>query len=296
MPINPESSPHRVAFVTGGASGIGAATARLLKTGGWQLALMDVDAELLHRTAAEIGDGTLALIGDVSSSADCEAAVAQTVQRFGGLDLAWANAGVGTFGPLREAPKADWVRTIEINVFGTLYTARAALPYLIARRGQLAVSASAASFGHSPGMSAYAASKAAVEAMCNAWRIELAHHGVAVTAIHPLWIATPLVQRGAQSKAFGRLRRAMIGPLSRDTPLEDAARLIADGLQRRARRVFVPGWVRAMFWMRAVLHTPPLERDLLAAAPDIERLFLDDLQRFGPEAFGASAPRPGAGA
>jgi len=291
--MNAESSPNRVAFVTGGASGIGAATARLLNTCGWQLALMDVDAELLQRTATEIGSGTLALTGDVSNSADCEAAVAQTVQRFGGIDLAWANAGVGTFGPLRDASPADWMRTVEINVFGTLHTARAALPHLIARRGQFAVSASVASFGHSPGMSAYAASKAAVEAMCDAWRIEWAHHGVAVTAIHPLWITTPMVQRGAQIEAFGRLRRAMAGPLSRDTPLEDAARLIADGLQRRARRVFVPGWVRAIFWMRSVLHTPPLERDLLAAAPDIERLFIEDLQRMGPEALGASVPRRG---
>jgi NAD(P)-dependent dehydrogenase (short-subunit alcohol dehydrogenase family) len=284
-----EPIASRVAFVTGGASGIGAATARRLRASGWQIALMDVDAALLQRTATEIGGGTLALEGDVSNPSDCDAAVAQAAHHFGGIDLAWANAGVGGFGPLRAASLADWRRTIEINVFGTLHTARAALPHLIERRGQFAASASVASFGHLPAMSAYAASKAAVEAMCNAWRIEWAHHGVAVTAIHPLWIATPMVQRGAQSEAFGRLRRAMAGPMARDMPLEDAARRIADGLQRRTRRVFVPGWVRALFWMRPLLHTPLLERDLLAAAPELEALYAKDLQRLGPGAVGVAA-------
>ena len=62
-------------------------------------------------------------------------------------------------------------------------------------------------------MSAYAASKAAAEAMCDSWRIELAHHGVDVTCIHPLWVTTPMVERGRESHAFARLRQTMSGPL-----------------------------------------------------------------------------------
>ena len=111
-----------------------------------------------------------------------------------------------------------------------------------------------------------------------------------MTAIHPSWVTTPLVQRGAQSEAFTRLRRAMAGAMSRETPVEDAARLIADGLERRARRVFVPGWVGAIFWLRSLLHTAPLERDMLAAAPDIERLFSGDLERLGPQPLSGLPP------
>jgi NAD(P)-dependent dehydrogenase (short-subunit alcohol dehydrogenase family) len=156
---------------------------------------------------------------------------------------------------------------------------QAALPQLLERRGQIAVSASAASLGHAPGMSAYAASKAAAEAMCNSWRIELAHHGVNVTCIHSLWVTTPMVERGRASRAFARLRQAMAGPMGRETPLELAASLIAEGILARRRRVFVPGWVRWLFVLRSALHTRPLERDQLAAAQDIEALYLDDLKR-----------------
>jgi NAD(P)-dependent dehydrogenase (short-subunit alcohol dehydrogenase family) len=82
-------------------------------------------------------------------------------------------------------------------------------------------------------MSAYAASKAAVEAKCASWRIELAHHGVDVTCIHPLWVTTPMVERGRTSRAFARLRQGMAGPMGRETPLEVAAPLVADGLLER---------------------------------------------------------------
>ena len=127
-------------------------------------------------------------------------------------------------------------------------------------------------------MSAYAASKAAAEAMCNSWRVELAHHGVQVTCIHPLWVSTPMVDRVRESLAFARLRRAMAAPLRRETPLPASAALIAEGILARRRRVFVPGWLRWLFALRAALHTLPIERDQLAAAPELEALYLEDLR------------------
>ena len=200
------------------------------------------------------------------------------MQRFGGIDLCWANAGIGTLAPLRHADAAVWMQVLQVNVFGVLHTVQAALPQLIARRGQIAVSASAASLGHAPAMSAYAASKAAAEAMCDSWRIELAHHGVDVSCIHPLWVTTPMVERGRRQP---RLRAAAAGHgrrrCSAETPLEVAAPLIADGILARRRRVFVPGWVRWLFALRSALHTRPLERDQLAAARELEALYLDDL-------------------
>jgi NAD(P)-dependent dehydrogenase (short-subunit alcohol dehydrogenase family) len=271
---------ERVAFITGGASGIGLAVAALLQQRGMRLVLMDLQAPALQAAAAQLGSGeVLTVTGDVTRPVDCQRAVQAAVQRFGGIDLCWANAGIGTLAPLRHADPASWMQVLQVNVFGVLHTAQAALPQLIARRGQLAVSASAASFGHAPGMSAYAASKAAAEAMCNSWRVELAHHGVDVTCIHPLWVTTPLVERGRESRAFARLRQAMKGPMSRETPLAVAAPLIADGLLARQRRIFVPGWVRWLFALRSVLHTPGVERPQREAAAELEALYLEDLAR-----------------
>ncbi len=268
----------RVAFITGGASGIGLAVAGLLQRHGMKLVLMDLTPAALQSAAAQLSGGeVLTVSGDVIRPEDCQRAVAQAVQRFGGIDLCWANAGIGAGAPLRHADAQDWMRVLQVNVFGVLHTVQAALPQLIERHGQIAVSASAASLGHAPVMSAYAASKAAVEAMCDSWRIELDHHGVAVTCIHPLWVTTPMVERGRSSRTFARLRQGMAGPMGRETPLEVAAPLIADGLLQRQRRIFVPGWVRWLFVLRSALHTRPMEREQLAAARELEALYLDDL-------------------
>jgi NAD(P)-dependent dehydrogenase (short-subunit alcohol dehydrogenase family) len=270
----------RVAFITGGASGIGLAVAMLLQRRGMNVALMDLTESALLAAAAQLGGGeVLTVTGDVTRPDDCQRAVALAVKRFGGIDLCWANAGIGTLAPLRHVDAREWMQVVQVNVFGVLHTVQAALPQLIARRGQMAISASVASLGHAPGMSAYAASKAAAEAMCDSWRIELAHHGVDVTCIHPLWVTTPMLERGRASRAFARLRQAMTGPMGRETPLEVAAPLIAEGILARRRRVFVPGWVRWLFALRSALHTRPLEREQLAAAQELEALYLDDLKQ-----------------
>jgi NAD(P)-dependent dehydrogenase (short-subunit alcohol dehydrogenase family) len=270
--------PGQVALITGGASGIGLAVAERLQRRGWRLALMDLGGPPLQAAAARLGaGGLLTVAGDVTRPEDCRRAVDAARQRFGGIDLAWANAGIGAGGPLRHMAATDWQRVVEVNVFGVLHTVQAAVEAVIARRGQIAVSASAASFGHAPAMSAYAASKAAVEAMCDSWRVELAHHGVAVTCIHPLWVTTPMVERARETRTFQRLRQGMAGPFGRETPLDTAAQLITEGLLARRRRVFVPGWVRWIFALRSALHTRPLERDSLAVAPDLEALYLEDV-------------------
>jgi hypothetical protein len=97
--------------------------------------------------------------------------------------------------------------------------------------------------------------------------------------VHPLWVTTPMVERGRASLAFGRLRRAMKGPLGQEVPLAEAASLIAEGILKRRRRIFVPGWVRWLFVLRSALHTRPLEREQLEAAPELEQLYLEDVRR-----------------
>jgi hypothetical protein len=99
-----------------------------------------------------------------------------------------------------------------------------------------------------------------------------------------------LRQNRRESRAFARLRQGMTGPFGRETPLQVAAPLIAEGILARRRRVFVPGWARWLFALRSALQTRPLERDQLAAAQDLEALYLDDLKRGVTP--GISAPTP----
>jgi short-subunit dehydrogenase len=130
-------------------------------------------------------------------------------------------------------------------------------------------------------MSAYAASKSAAEAMGNSLRIEMASKGVGVGVLHAGWVRTPLVTEGALHPGFVRLRATMPGPLNRETSPEDAARVIVQGMLQRKRRVWVPGWLRILFALRALLHLPFAERELLRAAPEIESLYLEGLAAEG---------------
>jgi NAD(P)-dependent dehydrogenase (short-subunit alcohol dehydrogenase family) len=260
----------KVVLITGGARGIGAATARELAARGWTTVLADIDPT---------GDS---IPLDVRDAEACARAVATVLERHGRLDAVWANAGIASFGPLALTDPEAWVRTVDVNLIGAFRSIRAALPAVIAARGYVAVTASLASFAHAPGMSAYGASKAGVEAMCNALRIELAPHGVAVGTIHPSWIDTEMVREAdAEHLAYRRLRAAMRPPFSRTHPVERAACDIADGFERRACRICTPSFVRVAHVLRAALTTRPFQRDLLRAAPDIEQLFAEQATERG---------------
>jgi len=282
----------QVILITGAASGIGAATAAVLLRRGAVPVLVDQDSQAVAATARTLDGaldgapggalgGTLALTADVTSLSQCEAAVAATLQRHGRIDIVWANAGMASFGPLSHTDPSAFRRCIDVNVMGVFNTVRAALPAVLAARGHVAVTASVASFAHPPMMSAYAASKAAEEAMCNAWRIELAAHQVSVGIIHPTWVSTPLITEGALHPSFLRLRATIPGPFGREMSSASAAEMIADGLAKRSRQVWVPGWVRALHWLRAWLHSPLAERELLRAAPEMEAYFLQGLAAEG---------------
>ena len=274
----------KVILITGAASGIGAATALELQQRGAKVVLIDCDAAPLATVASQLGGDVLSVVADVTSRPACDAAVAAAIAQHGRIDIVWANAGVASFGPLALTDPAAWQRCFEVNVFGVFNTVRAALPEVMKSQGMVLVSASVSSFAHPPAMSAYAASKAAVEAMCNAWRIELAAHKVMVSVIHASWVSTPLMTEGALHPAFARLRATMPSVLNAETSPEDAARQIANGINRRASRIWVPGWVRVLHWLRALLHTRVAERELLKAAPDIERLYAEGLVTSGSAA------------
>lgn len=283
------SVADKVILITGGARGIGAETGRALLQRGARVVLADLDAESLERTARTMSPAPATVELDVTDAAACEAAVARTLDQQGRLDVVWANAGIGSFGPLALSSPAAWHRTIEVNLVGAYNTVHAALASVIARRGFVAVTASAASFGHAPGMSAYSASKAGVEAMCNSLRTEVAHLGVGVASIHPTWIDTDMVREGeAEQRAFHRLREAMRPPFGRTYPLQRAVDDIVAGLEERRRRICTPRFVQIAHVLRPALTTRFFERDQLAAVPDLTRLFEEDVRERGVEGASVS--------
>ncbi len=279
----------QVVLITGGASGIGAATARALLAQGAIPVLLDCDSAALAATAASM-QGVLSYCLDITDYAACQAAVAETIAVYGRIDVVWANAGIASFGPLLLTDLDAFKRCVEVNVFGTLNIVRAALPAVVAQRGYVLATASVSSFAHPPCVSSYAASKAAVEAMCNCWRIELAAHGVGVGVIYASWVQTPLVTEGDMHPAFVRLKSTMPPPLRRAIPATAAAEMIVKGMAQRKRRIWVPGWVRVLYWLRTVLATPLAERQLVQAAPDMEKLFLETIATSGVKASSV-APR-----
>jgi NAD(P)-dependent dehydrogenase (short-subunit alcohol dehydrogenase family) len=271
----------RVVFITGAASGIGAATALEVVAMGGTPVLVDCDAEPLAQIALRCGPETLHWVADVTDLQAMQEVVEKIMSQTGCIDIVFANAGVAAFGPVAYIDPAAWKRCLEVNVLGVFNTIRAALPAVMAQKGYVLINASSSSFAHPPVMSAYAASKSAVEAMGNSLRIEMAAHDVGVGVVHAGWVRTPLVTEGALHPGFVRLRATMPGPMNSETSPEETARIIVQGMLQRKRRIWVPGWLKILFALRAMLHMPFAERELLRAAPEIESIYLEGLEAEG---------------
>jgi NAD(P)-dependent dehydrogenase (short-subunit alcohol dehydrogenase family) len=207
------------------------------------------------------------------------------LEQHGRLDVVWANAGIGVGGPVELVDPDVWTRVIEVNLIGAYNTVRAALGAIIDAKGYVAVTASLASFAHPPTMSAYAASKAGVEAFADSLSIEVAHQGVAVGVLHPTWIATDMVREAdAESRAFQRLRTSMRPPFARTYPVESVVVPIADAFAARQRRIFLPRFVRIAHVLRAALHSKLAEGDYVKAAPEMRALFVEQAAEQGSRA------------
>lgn len=283
----------KVVLVTGGARGIGAATAVELARRGARPVLADVDEPALRSAAKRIGSDVQTVVIDVSDYAQCESAVESVLERHGRLDLVWANAGVAAEGPVELVEPEVWTRVIQVNLIGAYNTVRAGLAAVIEARGHVAITASLASIAHPPGLSAYTASKAGVEAFADALRIEVAHQGVTVGVLHPSWIATDMVgEADAESAAFRRLRESMRPPMSRTYPVQSIVGPIADAFAARSDRVFLPSWVRGAHLLRPFVNNQLALRDQLKAAPEMREAWLEQAGRDGAR-YASFGPRWG---
>ena len=141
----------KVALITGAANGIGAGTARALAHKGARLILTDLEAEPLERLADELGhDNVVTSVCDVCDLDSMEAAVAAGVERFGGIDLVLANAGIASYGSVLGVDPEAFRRVIDVNLIGVFHTVRAALPSVIERRGYILVVSSLAAYAPAP--------------------------------------------------------------------------------------------------------------------------------------------------
>ncbi len=146
-------------FITGASSGIGAATARLAVAQGWHVGLFARSKDKLDALAGELGDKALALPGDVTDLGEQKAAIAAFVEKTGGLDAAFANAGMGlSAAGTEKGDPEEWEQMIGVNILGVLWTVMAAMPHLKDRAGHLLLTGSAAGRRHISG-SVYGASK-----------------------------------------------------------------------------------------------------------------------------------------
>ena len=222
-----------VAVITGGASGLGAATARLFGGVGAQLALCDLNVEAGNAVAAEFGANGLFVKTDVTNSADVQRALTQVQERFGSIHIVINCAGIATaeriIGRQGPLPLERFERVIQINLIGTFNVIRLAavlmmqnLPNAEGERGVIINTASVAAFDGQIGQPAYAASKAGVAGMTLPIAREFASHGIRVVAIAPGVFDTPMVA-GLPEPARQALGAAVPFPKRLGRPDEYAA-------------------------------------------------------------------------
>jgi NAD(P)-dependent dehydrogenase (short-subunit alcohol dehydrogenase family) len=269
-----------VVLITGAARGIGAGLAERLAARGAKVALLGLEAEEQQKVADKLGDNAHAWEADVTDWTALENATAGIVERFGGIDIVIANAGIATAGFVRSVEPAAFEKVIEVDLLGVWRTFRVTLPHVIERNGYLLAISSLAAIAHAPGMANYAAAKAGVEAFCNSLRAEVAHLGVKVGVAHPTWIRTDLVGSADAHPVFGKLRAGTPGLLGKTYPLAVALDCLEKGILKRARTIHVPRWVGGLKVIRAFL--PPIielgSRGRIAAA---DKAALDDIKERG---------------
>ncbi|WP_441249174.1 SDR family oxidoreductase [Kitasatospora sp. McL0602] len=272
MPAAPPLSAQ-VVVVTGAARGVGALTARKLAQRGAKVALVGLEPEELKAVAALCGPAASYWEADVT---DIEAltATARAIQdRYGRIDTVVANAGIAIGGPLLDSDPRAFNRVIEVNLLGSVATARAFLPALVESGGYLLQIASLAAITPAPLMAAYCASKAGVEAFAHSLRAEVAHQGVKVGVGYLSWTDTDMVRGADQDDVLRQMRARLPWPANKTYPLAPAVDRLVAGIARRSAHVYAQAWLRGMQPVRALLPTLIAavgSRDIAKLAPQLK--------------------------
>jgi NAD(P)-dependent dehydrogenase (short-subunit alcohol dehydrogenase family) len=241
----------KTAVVTGAARGIGAGLAAELARRGASLALVGLEPEQLDAAAGRCAEHARARawVADVTDRARMTEVAAEVAAHFGRVDIVVANAGIAIGGAFADADPAEFDRVIEVNLLGSVATARAFLPFLARSRGYLLQIASLAALAPSPLMVAYCASKSGVEALAHALRAELAYQGIGVGVAYLTWTDTDMVRGADNDEVLREMRARLPGPAGRTAPLGPAVARLADGIVRRSPHIYGQPWVRAVQWL-----------------------------------------------
>jgi len=222
----------RVAVITGGNSGIGLAIARAFHADGARLAILGRDRESLEAVEGELGGDTLVVEGDVTRAEDLALLCNEAAERFGGIDVLVANAGIVELGTIAEVDEGLFDRTSDINFKGAFFTVRAALPHLRPGGSVILMSSGSNKIG-APASPVYAAAKAAVRSLARSLAADLVGRGVRVNALSPGFIDTPIFDRsgmhgGEPDEFFARLEQMIpMGRLGRAEEVAAAAVFLA---------------------------------------------------------------------
>jgi cation diffusion facilitator CzcD-associated flavoprotein CzcO/NAD(P)-dependent dehydrogenase (short-subunit alcohol dehydrogenase family)/pimeloyl-ACP methyl ester carboxylesterase len=240
-------------FVTGAARGIGEHVARLAAQRGARLFLVGLEPDRLAALAEELDAGWCEC--DVTDQAALTRAVEKAIAMTGRIDVVVANAGIINMGTVASGDIEALARTVDVNLTGVMRTVSATVPHVKNARGYYLLISSAAAFTALPGMAAYCASKAGVEHFGNALRLELADAGARVGTAHPSWIDTDLVRDARRDLAtFREAQSRLPWPMNRTVPVQQCARALVRAIERRSRRVYVPGPVAGVQGLRTLVN------------------------------------------
>lgn len=247
----------KVAFITGGASGIGAALATKLVDGGAQVWIADRQLDAARELAQRLNSGAgkaHALELDVRSYPAFEEAVAEAVRQSGRIDYLFNNAGIGVGGEVDSYTLDDWNDVLAVNLHGVVHGIQAVYPLMIRQgSGHIVNTASMAGLLAGPGTASYTASKHAVVALSKAMRIEAERHNVKVSVLCPGAIRTPILTGGT----YGRMTNTGASdedllrfwePMRPMAPDRFAARVLRAVLRNQAI-IIVPAWWRALWYL-----------------------------------------------
>ncbi|SEN10008.1 SDR family oxidoreductase [Actinacidiphila rubida] len=251
--MSARSLDGQVAVVTGAARGVGEMVARKLAARGARLALVGLEPDALKQVAQSLPGDAAHWTADVTDRTAMAAVAADVRAHFGRIDVVVANAGVATGGPFLDSDPDAFDRVIQVNLLGSVATARAFLPALVDSRGYLLQIASLAAITPAPMMAAYCASKSGVEAFAHSLRAELGHKGVGVGVGYLSWTDTDMVRGADEDEALRAMRARLPWPANRTYPLEPAVDRLVAGIERRSAHVYAQWWLRGMQPVRGYL-------------------------------------------
>jgi NAD(P)-dependent dehydrogenase (short-subunit alcohol dehydrogenase family) len=243
---------NKTAFVTGGNSGIGLATARLFVAEGARVTITGRDQAKLEAAANELGPNALAIEADATDVAATERAVAKAVEKFGKLDIVFANAGISASTPLGGTALETFESVLRTNITAVFFTVQAAAPHLN-DGASIILNGSVISVLGNPGYAAYAASKAGVRAMARVMASELSPRGIRVNVVAPGGTSTPIWNRVAPTPdAVVALEKRVWQtiPLGRFGKVEEVAKTVLflasdDASNIQGAEIFVDGGATA---------------------------------------------------